>query len=87
MGLLGFGTPTTQPKQPVISNQSNGGFNLMGEDFLGMGSNQPVPQPVNVNPPQNTGFDFNQPQTQPQTQNQGFSWGVQSQPTQASQPQ
>jgi hypothetical protein len=83
MGLLGFGTSNTQPQQPIISNKSNGGFNLLGEDFLGMGSNQPVQQPVNVNPPQSTGFDFNQPQPQ----NQGFSWGVQPQKTEVSQPQ
>lgn len=88
MGLLGFGTPVQQPAvnlqpKPVSTPQNMGGFNLLGEDFLGMGSSQPVQQPV-VNPvqPQNTGFSFNQPQ------GQGFNWGVQpSQQPQQTQPQ
>ncbi len=86
MGLLGFGSPNPQTQtvntQPVNSNQTNGGFNLLGEDFLGMGNSQPTQQVVN-NPPQNTGFSFNQPQSQ----NQGFGWGVQPQQTQVNQPQ
>lgn len=79
MGLLGFGNPNppvqqvNNTQQPVKQAQSNGGFNLLGEDFLGMGSSQPTQQPVTVSPAQNTGFSFNQPQSQPQ--NQGFSWG------------
>ncbi len=92
MGLLGFGS-TTPPTQQVSNNQqtakqaqSNGGFNLLGEDFLGMGNSQPTQQPVNVNPPQNAGFSFNQPQSQPQSQ--GFSWGNEpAQQTPANQPE
>lgn len=90
MGLLGFGTPNTQlqqpvaiNQQPVISNKTNGGFSLLGDDFLGMGSTQPTQQPVNINQPQNTGFSFNQPQNQ----NQGFGWGNQPQQTQLNQAQ
>lgn len=89
MGLLGFGNPTPPPQtQPVnnqpANNQSNGGFSLLGDDFLGMGGSQPT-QPVNnVSPPQNTGFSFNQPATQ----NQGFNWGMQQpQQNQANQAQ
>lgn len=88
MGLLGFGGPSSQPavilnQQPVNPVQNTGGFSLLGDDFLGMGSTQPVQQPVNNVPPQNTGFSFNQPQTQPQ----GFNWGVQQQQNQPIQPQ
>ncbi len=80
--LLGFGTSTPPPQQPVANNQNNGGFNLLGNDFLGMGgqSTQPAQQPV-TNVAQNTGFNFNQPTNQ----NQGFNWGLQ--PTQAPQNQ
>jgi len=87
MGLLGFGSTSPQPtgnlaQQPVQPAQNNGGFSLLGDDFLGMGTSQPVQKPVNNVPVQNTGFSFNQPQTQPQ----GFNWGVQQQ-TQPTQPQ
>lgn len=89
MGLLGFGSTSPQPttnftQQPVKPTQNNGGFSLLGDDFLGMGTSQPVQPPVNNVSGQNTGFSFNQPQTQ--TQQQGFNWGVQQQ-TQVSQPQ
>lgn len=82
MGLLGFGSTSPQPttnfvQQPVKPTQNNGGFSLLGDDFLGMGTSQPVQPPVNNVPAQNTGFSFNQPQTQ--TQPQGFNWGVQQQ--------
>lgn len=87
MGLLGFGGPSTQPavnlvQQPVQPSQNTGGFSLLGDDFLGMGNSQPVQKPMNIVPPQNTGFNFNQPQTQPQS----FNWGTQQQ-TQPTQPQ
>lgn len=77
MGLLGFGTPNTQIQQPVtlnqppISNKTNGGFSLLGDEFLGIGSTQPTQQAFNINPAQNTGFSLNQTQNQ----NQGFNWG------------
>lgn len=88
MGLLGFGGSSPQPainlnQQQIKPPQNNGGFSLLGEDFLGMGSTQPVQQPVNNFQTQNTGFSFNQPQTQPQ----GFNWGVQPQQNQQVQPQ
>ena len=75
MGLLGFGNPNPPQTQPVVNNQSTGGFNLLGGDFLGMGS-QPT-QPVQQQPAQNTGFGFSQPTNQ--QANQGFNWGVQPQ--------
>lgn len=77
MGLLGFGVPSQQPvvsQQSVKPPQNTGGFNLLGEDFLGMGSSQPT-QPVNNVPVQNTSFSFNQPPPQQQS----FGWGVQPQ--------
>lgn len=75
MGLLGFGTPVQQPQ---IINQPNGGLNLLGDDFLGIGGNrppvqQPVQQAVNSIPAQNTGFNFNPSPVQ----SQGFGWGSQ----------
>lgn len=87
MGLLGFGNPQPQPvntqSQPVA--KTNGGFNLMGDDFFGLGGTQPQQaikpiintQPVVNNiPPQNAGFSFDPIPSQ----NQGFNWG--NQPTQ-----
>ncbi len=81
MGLLGFGNPNPPQTQPVVNNQNTGGFNLLGNDFLGMGGSQPTQPaqqtPNNFNQAPNTGFGFNQ---QPnQQQNQGFNWGVQPQ--------
>lgn len=82
MGLLGFGG--SQPSQQQVKPpQNNGGFSLLGDDFLGMGSNQPTQQPINNVPVQNAGFSFNQPQPQPQS----FNWGVQPQQNQSTQPQ
>jgi uncharacterized protein YlaN (UPF0358 family) len=77
MGLLGFGNPTRPPTQPVVNNQPTGGFNLLGNDFLGLGTSQPTQtiQPVN-NVQAETGFSFNQPAQQA---NQGFNWGMQPQ--------
>lgn len=80
MGLLGFGNPNPpQTTLPVVNAQNNGGMNLLGNDFLGLGgpTNPPVQQPVNNFSTQNTGFSFNQPTNPPQ--NQGFNWGVQPQ--------
>lgn len=81
MGLLGFGNPVQEPvTQQKSTVQNNGGFNLMGDDFLGLGGSQPQqvnkPQPVNNILPQNTGFSFDPIPNQ----NQGFNWG--NQPTQ-----
>lgn len=81
MGLLGFGNPNPpQITQPVVNPQNNGGFNLLGNDFLGLGSstNPPVQkQSVNNFNAQNIGLSFNQSSNP--SQNQGFNWGVQSQ--------
>ena len=77
MGLLGFGNPTPST-QPVVNNQQTGGLNLLGNDFLGLGTQptQPV-QPVNnFNQQPNNAFSFNQPAQQ---QNPGFNWGIQPQ--------
>lgn len=77
MGLLGFGNPVPQPvsqPQPVVQN--SGGFNLMGDDFLGLGGSQPQQvnkSVVNNVPPQSTGFSFDPIPAQ----NQGFNWGNQ----------
>lgn len=63
LNLLGFGT---QPQQSV---QGNGGLNLLGNDFLGLGGSAPSTQTVNNNlnqQPQNNGFNLNQG---------SFGWG------------
>jgi hypothetical protein len=75
MGLLGFGNPNPPPVQQQFNNQNNGGLNLLGNDFLGMGgSNQPSQPVVNNVQAQNNGINMNQ----------GFNWG--NQPTQPVQP-
>lgn len=89
MGLLGFGNPNPPQQQPVNTQQTNnqpqnnGGFSLLGDDFLGLGGGQPTQQVNNVQPQQNTGFSFNQNPPQ----NQGFNWGQTAQQPQVNQPQ
>jgi hypothetical protein len=75
MNLLGFGGPTTQTTQQPINNQFIRGNNLIGNDFLGLGTT--TSQPVQSQPQNLGGFNWgtssqpttNQNQNQSQVQN------------------
>lgn len=80
--LSGFSFDTPSQPQPFFTHtpqvvtQNNGGFDILGDSFLGGGNTQPKTQ--NVQPTQSLGFDFLGMGTSSPVNNNNNNFGVSS---------